>query len=475
MRNHQLSILALFFLIASSGGGGWAALGPEPDPWMNPEPQMAERSESYRAGQRALDAERWPEAARHFEAAAAEGGSDVDGALYWQAYALLKMNRNARAMVVVDELKASHPRSSWVDDAIALEVEAGRVEVDFEVDTGDSARNEDEELKLLALNSLIHVDWERAKPILEKYLRAGTPERLAERALFVASQSDSPEARQMLVDAARDPNRPEIATEAIHFLGFYEDGESAALLREIYESNANTEVKEHVIEAWSIAGDQQSIADVARSEADPELRGAAVQHLAILDALPLLKELYAQESSVEVKEDILEAFMIADDKETLLSLARTESEPELREGAIEMLGVLDANAELRELYRSEQDPELRETMAEAFMIADDAEMLIEIVKNDPDPDVRETAIEGLALVESPAAKQALYDIYASTTDAEVKEWLIDAFMIQEDAEKLIEIIRSEKDPELREAAVEALSYVDSDQATEYMLKVLEEG
>jgi HEAT repeat protein len=476
MRIQRLSIFILAaLLVLGTAGLGYAALSPDPLPFMDPDPEMQARSESYRAGQQALDDERWSEAARHFESAAAEGGGSGDGALYWQAYALLKMNRTAHALAVVDELKGTYPQSTWVDDAMALEVEAGRIDVDVEIDTGDSTALEDEELKLLALNTLVHVDWERARPILEKYLREGTSEKLTERALFIASQSDDPEARQMLLDAARDPDRPELAAEAIHFLGFYEDTEASAVLREIYDANPNAEVRETVIEAWGIAGDQQSIADVARNEPDPELRKTAIEQLGILDALPLLEELYAQESDVEVKEDILEAFMIADDKETLLAVARTESNEELRETAIEQLGILDALPELRELYGTEPSPRLRATIAEAFMIADDAEMLIQIAGSDAEPEVREAAIEGLALIETPEADQALARIYDTSSEIEVKEWLIGAFMLREDSAKLIEIIRTEKNPELREEALEALAYIDSEEATEYMLKILEEG
>lgn len=471
MRPHRLLILPLTMLLALVGAsGGTAGLNPEPRAWASPEPAPESRGENYRAGQRALDAEHWSEAAQSFAEAASEGGPDADGALYWHAYALLKMNRSARAMAALEELKSSYPESSWVDDAVALQHEAGQPDAG-----ADSSIGEDDEIKLLALNSLIHVDWERARPILEKYLSDGSSPQMLERALFVVSQSDAPEARQMLIDAASDPTNPELASQAVQYLGFFEDEESAAQLKAIYASNSSLEVKRSVLEAMMIADDTAGLAELARSETEPELRRTAVELLGVLDAVDELKDLYAQESSTEVKHSILEAFMIADDTQTLVAMAQGESDEELRGNAIELLGVLDATTELRELYRTESSSELRRRIADAFMIADDAEALIEIAKTDADPEVRRAAIEGLALVESPAAKQALSDIYSSASEVEVKLWVIDGFMLQDDSAKLIEIARAESSPELRRAAIEALSLVDDESAEEFLLELLEEG
>lgn len=462
--------LALALLLALPGSSRiMAGLDPEPRPFPEPAPVADDRSESYRAGQLALDDERWSDAARSFEQAADQGGPDADGALYWYAYSMLKLNRSARAMAALEELKRDYPQSSWVDDAVALEIEAGAPEAE----TAEGV-DEDEELKLLALNTLIHVDWERAKPILERYLREDSSPRLKQRALFVISQSDSPEAYEMLIEAARGPATPEQARDAIHYLGYFDDARAAEVRRDIYASDAPTEVKQAVLEAMMMADDVDALAEVARNETNLELRRTAIELIGALDAGSLLADLYDRERSLEIKRILLEGFVVSGDKEALLSAAREESDPELRGTAIELLGVLDAAPELRQLYRAEPSPELRRKMAEGFMIAEDAEMLIEIARSDDDPGVRRAALEGLAIVESPAAKQALREIYSSATEVEVKRWIIDAFMIQEDSAKLIEIARGESNPALRRAAIEALSYLDDPAATEFMVEILEQ-
>ncbi len=463
-----LTCIAIATAALAVPGVGHAALDMEPRAWMDALDEEGSRSDAYRAGRRALDAERWADAIESFSAAAAEGSADADGALYWQAYALAKLNRNARAQLAIEELRERFPDSRWVDDARALEIEVqgGGLETDLEA-------VESEELKLYAIHALLQVEWERAKPLLEKFMTGASPE-MMERALFVLSQSDHPEAREMLIGVARTSSDPEVVEQAVHLLGFYDDDEARELLRRIYADSPHAEVREAVLEAMMIAEDVPSLISVARTEPDEALRGRAVEQLGILEAVAELRQLYGDESSSEVREQILEALMIAGDKETLLSAIRDEPDLELRGTAIEMLGLMDARAELRELYRAEPSPELRGYIAEALMLADDADFLIEIAKTDDDPEVRGRAIEALGLVDSEVAGKALPELYEQADDVETKLQIIEAFMLSDNAEPLIGIVRAERNPELRRAALETLSLMDSEAATEFMLQILED-
>ena len=127
---------------------------------------MSARSDLYRDAQRAMDKKDWSAAEDLFGQVAAAGGEDADAALYWQAYAQFKRGRENASLKTLGELRRLYPESSWIDDAKALEMEAkpqtGRL---IETSTGD-----DEELKLYALNSLMHVESERAIPVLDEFL-----------------------------------------------------------------------------------------------------------------------------------------------------------------------------------------------------------------------------------------------------------------------------------------------------------------
>src|SRR5262245_38280680 len=78
------------------------------------------RSSEYRDGQKALDDERWKDAAAIFKKLAAEKGGDADAALYWQAYALAKDGKKGDALAAVRALHSGYPKSDWIDDAEAL-------------------------------------------------------------------------------------------------------------------------------------------------------------------------------------------------------------------------------------------------------------------------------------------------------------------------------------------------------------------
>ena len=59
-------------------------------------------------------------------------------------------------------------------------------------------------------------------------------------------------------------------------------------------------------------------------------------------------------------------------------------------------------------------------------------------------------------------------------DFEDRRKVLEAFIIQGDAETLIELFRREKDPELRKTIVQQLSMLDDPQATELLMGLLED-
>lgn len=434
---------------------------------------MSARSDLYREAQKALDQKDWAAAEDLFGQVAREGGADADAALYWQAYVQFKRGRTNTSLKTLAELQRSYPESSWIDDAKALEMEA-------RPDSGmgvEAAGEDKEELKLYALNSLMHVESERAIPILEDFLAGNHSHDLKEKALFVLSQSSSPRAREILVEIAKGQRQSELSMEAIEYLGMSGGEETGKLLQEIYDSNQNPEVKGQVLEAMMIGGYEARVLAAARSEPDPGLRSEAVELLGVMGATDELRQLYDSESSAEVKEGILEGMFIAGDSETLIQLAGSEQSPELRLEIIEYLGLVGgdrARGALGDLYKSETDQEVKEQILEAFFLAGDSATLVRLAQTEPDPELRSAAIEGLGLIDSEEAEGALRDLWKSETDPTVKEAILEAFFLQQNTEALIEIVRSEQDKERRNEALEYLSLMGSDEAMAFLLEALEE-
>jgi HEAT repeat protein len=369
------------------------------------------RSEAYREGQRALDDQDWVAASRIFGKIASGSGDEIDAALYWKAYADWKRMQKKDALEGLRRLLSSYPKSAWADDAKALELEIRDGQP-----TKDARTDDDEELKLYALDGLMQVEPEKAVPILEKLLAGSSSSRIKQRALFVLSQSDSPKAREILLRVARTGQPMELRREAVRNLGIAGDPEDIAALQEL-----------------------------ARDRQTPD----------------------------EIKETVVEAYLISGEHGQLLEIAKSDPNPRIRAKAIEALGASDAMPALRQLWTTERDPAIRKKLLEAFGIAGDVETLAKAAR-DNDPDIRRKAIEGLAISNSPGASRALHQLYTELKDQSDRRKVVEAFMIQGDAKTLLEMFRAERDPAMKKIIFQQLTVMDDPEATRLILEVLGE-
>ena len=117
----------------------------------------------------------------------------------------------------------------------------------------------DEELRLMALNSLARADEQRAMPMLEKIVNGTGSPRLKERALYVLAQNGSPEARQVVIRIARGGN-PDLQARAVQHLGAFGGAESRQALLDIFKSTDNVTVKRNILRSFMRHGDRATAA-----------------------------------------------------------------------------------------------------------------------------------------------------------------------------------------------------------------------
>lgn len=397
------TLILLLSLAALALPAGARALELSFASWSAADEAAAKKDDLYRAAKRDLDAKRWGQAIEKFGQVAQRGGSEADAALYWKAYAQNKAGRSQQALSTLKQLSGSHPKSQWIDDARALEVEIRGT-------AGNGAASENEELKLYALSGLIASDPDRALPMLRKFLQGNHSRHLKEQALFVVSQGDSPEARKILLDVARGSAHPELQLKAIEYLGIAGGGEA---LNELYRSSNRPEVRRAVLNSYLIANQKDGLLAAAQDGKDP-FRGEAINLLGAMSADKELRQLYRSESSPEVRRKILEAMGIAGDVETLVEVARQEKDPSLRHQAIQGLGIHGGakSAEaLRSLYSSSSDPRNRRAVLEALFIQSNARALIEIYRAEKDREVRREIVRYLSLMDSREATEFLGKIF----------------------------------------------------------------
>ena len=365
--------------------------------------------QTYKDGTNSLKDGQWQHAIEKFSEVATMKGRRADAALYWKAYALNKAARRNEAETTITELRHDFPRSEWLKDAGALELQIKQVRGQ----TVDPGRENDEDLKLLAINSLMNSDPERAIPLLQGVLsNPNASTNLKERALFVLAQSDSSQAGQMIGAIARSQSGPDLQVRAIRYLGISGDRYSK-LLQEIYAGSSDVKVKKAVLQAYMTSGAKEPVLAAARGEKDPELRRAAIHQLGAMGARKELEELYGSTSSIDDKEAILQAFGMAGDSDQLIHVATTEGDGKIRERAIRDLGPFGgekARPALVQIYSNEKDPELRRAAIRSMFILGDATDLIALARTETDPDMKRQLVEQLSLMGNKEARDYMLEI-----------------------------------------------------------------
>jgi hypothetical protein len=362
---------------------------------------------AYSSGTRALEGRRYTEALEYFNQIAARGGNRADGALYWKAYSLIRLGRADEARAALVELRKAHPQSRWLDDAKALEVEAGKPV------TPES--ESDEELKLIALNGLMQSDPDRAFPLLESLLKSAQPPRIKRNAVYVLAQSNSPKAQALLEQVAKGQGNPDLQLSAIRYLGEKRrQGNSNPVLQEIYKSSNDANVKRAVLSAYEAGRDKDRLLEIARTEKDPDLRLHAIRMLGSNQAAQQeLWQLYQAETSPEVKQRILESIPSTGNIDKLLEIAKTEKDPKLRRYALNNLGNTRAATTgdaLVQVYTAEQDQDVKRTIISVLASQKNVKQLIQCARSEKDARMQQRILEHLVNMKTPEASDYLMEI-----------------------------------------------------------------
>jgi HEAT repeat protein len=372
----------------------------------------ASEDQLYSDATRAINESRWPDAASLLDQVIDQHGRRGDGALYWKAYVENKEGRTSEALKTCADLRQTYPTSNWLKECSALEIE-------IRGKSGSPVQpqaEEDENLKLLALNSLMQSGDVNAVPILQQILEGQQSERLKERALFVLAQDQSKPAQDLLQQIIRGEKDPNLQVKAIRLLAAAKGSSAGDSLAEVYGRSSNLSVKKAVLDSYLIMGTPDKLVEVAQHESDPELTRRAISDLGALGAVSELAALYRSTRSKDAKLAIINAFVAAGGKGT--------------------------------------------------------DALSAIASSEPDPDLRRKAIRSMGIAGGGSAVPTLVSIYSKSTDEESKKAVLDALFVAGDAHDLVALARAEKDPSAKRAIVGKLAVMHNKEATDYMLELL---
>jgi HEAT repeat protein len=144
-------------------------------------------------------------------------------------------------------------------------------------------RGSDEDLKILAINSLMNKDPTAALPLLRGILTSNQSINVKKHALFVLAQSKSPEAESVLHDAALGKLDPQLQGEAIRSMAVFQGKRANDTLAEVYRTTTDPKIKKSIISAMFITKDATRLVEMARNEKDLELKRTIVSHLALMN------------------------------------------------------------------------------------------------------------------------------------------------------------------------------------------------
>ncbi len=391
-------ILSTFFVMGLAASA--IAQGPMNAPASSVEFERAaqdgRQDADYERGMQALDTRQWDQAIASFDACMKRDSNIADAALYWKAFAQYRAGRYENAVELISNLRSDYPSSKWVKDAKALEVEMrGQTGAPVSPNT-----ESDDDVKLIALNSLMQSDSDKALPILQKLLSENSSEKVKERALFVLAQSPSPEAKKMLGDMARNSANPNLQIKAIRYMGMMGGADARKELASVYSSSSDARLKRAILQSFMTSGSRDFVLNVAKTEQNPELRRDAIRQLAMMGGQDELWQLY-QGGTVEDKKTILQSMFMGGNSERLVEVARTDKDPALRKAAIKSLGLMGSNGRgdvLVSIYQSDPDRGVREAVLNSLFLQQNGKALVDLARSEKDPEMKKTIIEKMALV-----------------------------------------------------------------------------
>jgi HEAT repeat protein len=262
-----------------------------------------------------------------------------------------------------------------------------------------------EELALAALEGLMAQPTERALPIIKKVLAGSQTSLVKQRALFVLSQIDSPEAQQILVQTSRSTDAA-LRGEAIRSIGIGGDPKALDALQEIYKTG-DSAVKQEVLPAWLIAGRKDAVYQAALNAKSDEEANEAIRMLGAMGATDELRKLGDRPNA---SSGLLDAYAISGDLQSLRKIAEGSGERSLRIEAVRRIGIIQsdaARAALRDIYSRSSDEEIKDAALQGMLISSDEQGVLTLYRAAKTSEEKRALLRYLAMMDGDAALQAI--------------------------------------------------------------------
>jgi tetratricopeptide (TPR) repeat protein len=368
-------------------------------------------------------------------------------AMYYEAFALYRSGGDDDLSAARDRLNQLKQRDAKIwksdgavlltrvcgelakhgDEACALDIER-TAQKDPPAQGGKSCPDEDDENddRIAALNALMQMDADRAMPILKKVLERRDPcsAGLRRKAVFLVSQKRTPETASILMNVARSDPDQDVREQAVFWLSQVPG--STALLEEILKGNGDENIKDKALFSISQQRDpraQQILRDFALRESESEdLRDKAIFLIGqnrSTENTEFLRNLYSRLTNQDLKDKVM--FSLSQQRgvgneQWLMNIALNPKEDiELRKKALFLAGQAGVSIqELAALYDRMSDAEMKEaiifTLSQRQSDRAAIDKMFDIAKNEKEPELRTKAIFWLGQSHDPRVQQFLMDL-----------------------------------------------------------------
>lgn len=447
----------------------------------------------FRAGRDLIENEEWAKAAETFRGFinTYPRDNDVDAALYWYAYALKRQGLSKEAAKQLKRLIKDFQRSGWREEADAMLAELAPALGETQI-IDNALGKENEELKLIALQSLFDSNPERALGYVSEWLKPNSTasRRMKESAVSLLGAHGGKQAVPILLEIARTQPDAKLRQTAIHRLG--EAGGEAVLdeLMRIYTSDPDLKIKQQVLHALAhMDGPRASakLLEIAQNNGENvELRKTAIHRLAERDgSFDNLLRIYDTDRTLDIRKRLLNAFAESDDPRAdakLLDVARTGDNIELRRYAIRRLGEHNGEAmldELMRLYQAEQSLEVRRDILNAVSDINSPRArakLLEIARNTSEnADLRRNAIRRIGERHDAQSVELLITLYDAESNLDIKRTILHALAESKQPtalRKLMQVARADASLDLRRQAIQRIGESKDPEALRFLEDLL---
>ena len=220
----------------------------------------------------------------------------------------------------------------------------------------------------------------------------------------------------------------------------------------------------------------------AKGAGNPDLQLEAIRYLAVnhdkQTTASELQQIYQSTQDTNVKLAIISAFRSSGNTPALVTIAQSSGTPiAVRQSAISGIAGIGGPQDLWSLYQKETDKDLRLQMVSAFGSMGALDQLSQILKTEKDPEVRRRAVRSLGNLRTEQTGKILTDMYGTEQDLDTRKAVISALGNQNNAEALIAIARKETNQPLKVEIIKRIADLASRSkaAADFLAEMISKG